>query len=502
MPTKRTDKAIVTNFHVLNEKYGSTGVERIRSAIRNLVDQDQKRALATQLFGLDSAESMQHFNAPAVNNAADQKQNKDAVDAICKAINPDYLMILGAPDVIPHQDLTNPCYSSRDWDRYASGDLPYACEAGYSRNPGDFCGPTRVVGRLPDLTGARNPQYLLDLLNNATAYSKRDPQSYRSYFGICAEKWKNPTQLSITNIFGSVKELKTIPPANPRWPLSLLNRLSHFINCHGSLNDSHFYGQPVGVEDYPIALSAEYLNNKIAEGTIVAAECCYGGQLFDPALNGDEPGIVNSYLINKAYCFFGSTTIAYGMVEAGNAAADLICQYFMKKLLQGASAGRAALDARQEFAQDPSRGEPINLKTLAQFNLYADPSITPIDFPETDVLSSHESMRAKRLERRRNLTACGLALAKTQPKTIRIGRKDAEAKIPLLKKISEEHGIDPGPVLAFRIKQPGTGLPSRVYLVFDRGEGNLKNLILGPITVLVVKEMDDKIISVTKLVSR
>jgi hypothetical protein len=34
-------------------------------------------------------------------------------------------------------------------------DLPYACEAAFSRRPQDFLGPTRVVGRLPDLTGRR-----------------------------------------------------------------------------------------------------------------------------------------------------------------------------------------------------------------------------------------------------------------------------------------------------------------------------------------------------------
>jgi hypothetical protein len=40
-------------------------------------------------------------------------------------------MILGAPDVVPHQDLTNPVFDppDNDPDQFAYGDLPYACDA-------------------------------------------------------------------------------------------------------------------------------------------------------------------------------------------------------------------------------------------------------------------------------------------------------------------------------------------------------------------------------------
>ena len=65
-------------------------------------------------------------------------------------------MILGAPDVVPHQDMKNPAFDPPDDpDEYAYGDLPYACDAPYSRDIATFKGPTRVVGRLPDLTKAQ-----------------------------------------------------------------------------------------------------------------------------------------------------------------------------------------------------------------------------------------------------------------------------------------------------------------------------------------------------------
>ena len=67
-------------------------------------------------------------------------------------------MILGAPDVVPHQDLANPAFAPPDDpDQFAYGDVPYACDAPYSTRPEDFVGPTRVVGRLPDLTGGSRP---------------------------------------------------------------------------------------------------------------------------------------------------------------------------------------------------------------------------------------------------------------------------------------------------------------------------------------------------------
>lgn len=80
---------------------------------------------------------------------------------------------------------------------------------------------------------------------------------------------------------------------------------------------------------------------------------------------------------NNAIAFLGSTTIAYGPADS-QGLADLITQYFIKSILNGASAGRALLEARQRFltASGPQL-DPYELKTLAQFNLLGDPSLHP-----------------------------------------------------------------------------------------------------------------------------
>ena len=269
-------------------------------------------------------------------------------------------------------------------------DLPYACEAPYNTNIRKFSGPTRVVGRLPDITGGKNVQYLLNLLKNAASYKDRSADAYFPYFGISARSFKGSTRMSLSSTFRNAKDLQTVPEHDGNWPPRLLNRLSHFINCHGSLNDSRFFGEP---GDDPTALDAEFLENQISEGTVVASECCYGGQLFDPADNAFEEGrlgIANTYLANRAYGYFGSTTIAYGMEEETDSA-DLICQFFLQRVLQGASLGRACLEARLKFIRNVAK-DPSNLKTIAQFNLYGDPSIHPVKPPQRSIdLSDIES---------------------------------------------------------------------------------------------------------------
>ena len=51
---------------------------------------------------------MKKLKAPLVNDPASTRENKRAIDGVYKALAPDYLMILGAIDVVPHQDLKNP----------------------------------------------------------------------------------------------------------------------------------------------------------------------------------------------------------------------------------------------------------------------------------------------------------------------------------------------------------------------------------------------------------
>lgn len=411
------DKVIVTHGAALTAKYGAAGLARIKTALRALVAADRRRGIVDRVVYLDNASAMRRLQAPALTSTKDVRGAKAAIDGVYSALKPDYLMILGSTDVVPHQDLRNPAYKAGDDDdKIALGDLPYACDAPYSRDPAKFVGPTRVVGRLPDLTGEKDPSHLLALLKTATKWKERSASAYEDYFGLSAEVWKGSTGLSLDNVFGNRNALNLVPPKGPNFPASVLDGMMHFINCHGDTAVPEFYGQRGN--SYPIALTTRSIRGRLSEGTVASAECCFGAQLYDAALLGIDIPICQSYLRQGAYGYLGSTTIAYGPAD-GNGSADLICQYFLLAVLDGASIGRAALTARQQYVANAAQMDPIDLKTLAQFCLYGDPSIHPVTKRHAakaprgaDVA---ETGRFRRNERRAKLKQTGDFLQATKP---------------------------------------------------------------------------------------
>jgi hypothetical protein len=368
------DKVIVTNRKVLTTKYGKAGLGKIQLALDDLIAADESRGLKTGVIDLSSAADMKKVKGKAVPGVTDLKAHKQAVDAIFTMLRPDYLLILGSIDVVPHLRLKN---LTKDEDGpEIDSDLPYACDAPHDVNPRKFLAVTRVVGRLPDVVGADKPAYLVEVLRAATRYKGFPAAAYANgCFAVSTKTWKKSTEESVDNLFGS-KAVETSPKSGPAWTKTQLKPQIHFINCHGALDDFQFYGEPNG---FPVALDSARLSKKgnVTAGTVTAAECCYGAQQFDPSATDGELGIGNAYLQAGAYGFFGSTTIAYGP-EVGNDCADIITQDFLRHVQKGASLGRAALQARQDYVMKKAVMDPIDLKTLSQFFLLGDPSITPV----------------------------------------------------------------------------------------------------------------------------
>ena len=423
------DKVIVTNEGALRQKYGAAGWRAIAKAIKALIAADKKRGLNTRLVALDRAATMKRLGGRAVNSVMDCRANKEAIDAIYTKLDPDYLLILGSLDVVPHQDLRNPAFSAGDDDdRFAYGDVPYACDAPYSRDPEKFVGPTRVVSRLPDLTGAKAPDLLLSLLHTAATWTSRPRRDPERYFALSAWQWRKSTALSVSNVFGGEPAVHLSPPDGPGFSAADLRPLTHFINCHGGLADPVFYGQKG--RSYPDALTSAATKGRVAPGTTAAVECCYGGELYAAeALDLDLP-ICQSYLAQGAYGYFGSTTIAYGPAE-GNGAADVLTQQFLLRVLEGASIGRAGLVARQDYVRQTGQMDPMDLKTLAQFCVYGDPSVTPVatDTPTTvpKGMDAADADRLGRRERRQKLVVSGRELQATKPIA---GRPDPARRVP------------------------------------------------------------------------
>jgi len=501
------DKIIVSNRSALTAKYKAAGVKRIQAAVSALIDADAERGIKSRLVYLDDAAAMRRFRARAVIDCTSARQNKDAVDAIFRKANPEYLMILGAPDVVPHQDMINPVFHEEDDpDREAFGDLPYACDVPYSRDIAKFKGPTRVVGRLPDLTGATNPTYLLRVVAKAARYKRRKVTDYGKYFGLSTQSWRKSTALSLFNVFGESNDLTLAPPNGPSHPARRLAPLAHFINCHGGSSDPAFYGEQGNAQ--PESLTSTTIARKIKAGTVAAVECCYGAQLYDSVTLAIPIPICQHYLRQGAYGYFGSTTIAYGPAE-GNGAADLIAQYFLLSMLDGASLGRAALMARQRFVQQTSELDPVDLKTLAQFNLLGDPSVHPAEIESPTGLprgvDAKEAGRQGRRERRAKLRVMGEFLKETKPTASRkaAGVRKSVSVRKALANIARKAGVAPRKEFtAFAVQTPpaarqrgakASSTASRYYVTVYKGKRPTRNTESRRVAV-VAKEVKGRIV--------
>jgi hypothetical protein len=481
----KPDKVIITNMGALKEKYDER-FGRIERAVQRLITADKKRGLETELVAIDSQKDMSAVKGGAVKHKDDQRAVKKAVDALFEAYEPDYIMILGAQDIVPHQDLNNPAYDPRgDDDKVVPSDIPYACEAPYSKEPGDFVGPTRVVGRLPDLVRSSDPAYLVFLLGTAARHKTRLRSEYQRYFSVSAEVWKASTALSLTKMFGTSASMATSPPKGPSWTNTELGRRIHFINCHGSPEDPKFYGQRG--RSYPIAHKAKNLVTKIMNGTVIAVECCYGAQLYDPADADMQRGICSTYLRDGAYGFFGSSTIAYGPSE-GNGQADLICQYFIDEVLDGASLGEATLNARHRFARAYTHVDPTDLKTMVQFHLFGDPSIHAVQaVPHAlaraksfkQAFRQRQNIRGTRKLRRERAARTGTNLRNSLG-TPNPSDEALPSKVKtVLQSVARESGIKSFAEQSFTVKYPGEAMVKTMKRFAPVREGRALYMVSG-----------------------
>jgi hypothetical protein len=479
------DKIVITNLGALKEKYGNK-MPRIDAAIGRYITADKKRGLETKVVAVDSAADMRAVHGPIVTDKDDQKQVKKAVDAIFMAYHPDYLMILGAPDILPHQELRNPAYDPNgDDDEVVPSDIPYACESPYSKDPSRFLGPTRVVGRLPDQKGISDPTYLVSLLGTAARHRSRARADYQKYFSVTADVWKESTSLSLTKLFGSSSAMATSPPKGPAWTSGQLAKRLHFINCHGALSDPNFYGQRG--RSYPVAHSAAKLVRKIMNGTVVAVECCYGAELYDPSDSDMQSGICSTYLRDGAYGYFGSSTIAYGPNQ-GNGQADLICQYFLDEVLNGASLGEATQRARHRFAGTYTHLDPIDLKTVVQFFLLGDPSIHAVQavshaFAKTktfkQVFDARQNIKGTRALRREKLARTGANLTATLGAAKKVRERIPPKMKNVLVSAARESGLRKFGTHSFNLSFPGQAMKSNMMRFDSARKGRSIHMLIG-----------------------
>ena len=456
------DKVIVTNVTALRAKYGSK-YGKVTAALAALKASDAARGLTSRLVAIDSAVQMKAAGGKPVSGTADERGTKAAIDAVYRKYRPDYLMILGAPDVVPHIKLTNPMRGTDedDDDPNVPSDLPYACEAPFARVPSRFIGPTRVVGRLPDEKGATSPELLVRLIRTAAGHLCRDRNNYAGHFALSAKLWQKSTRLSAETLFGPGAAVLTSPPDGPGWSKTQLAPRVHFINCHGDTISSKYFGEfPKG--KFVDAHDSARLPGRVTEGSVIAAECCYGAELYAPDDADGARGISSTYLDEGAYGFFGSSDIAYGPSE-GNGQADLICRFFLEAVLNGGSLGRAAVEARQKYVAQYSHLDPSDLKTAVQFNLLGDPSIHPVkhvshSFSKTAMMKKARKSGVvsdgARAFRRERINRTGHNLSRTVGAASAAKLRPPPAVKQLLEAAARESGLTTTTYHSYRVKFP------------------------------------------------
>lgn len=481
------DKVIVTHAGALRAKYGAAGWRSIRSAIDALIVADRARGLRDRLLLLDNTTAMRALKASPV-AAGDWATTRRVIDRACTRDDPAYLMLVGADDVVPQCRVRNPV---GDADPYVPCDLPYACDIADAAtlptrplDPATLLAMTRVVGRLPDVAGGTDPSYLLGLLETARTATSRPAGDYLAAFVLTAQVWVRSTRLSAQLLPGRTPTVRESPPGDSRWTARQLGARTHLINCHGADTTPDWFGQADGGPVDIVALRAENLAGKVRSGTIVAAECCYGAMHQRPADQGGRMPTMWAYLAEGAHAAVGASTVSYGPA-VGNGQADLMCRFALEAMLGGASAGRAMLEARQRFVREVAPMTPADLKTLAQFDLLADPSVQPVlaaqavgPAPKSGARSTGGAAPAgaapaggARAGRRRALAASGRALDASVPRagqrrTRRSGGRDLARRAGLRSSAAVDDRVE---VFGESAAGPRAGVRYQMVAVRDRG---------------------------------
>jgi hypothetical protein len=340
---------------------------------------------------------MKALGVPAVKTPITASKVKLAVDALWERLAPDYLVLFGGDEIVPHFVVSNPSYDPYgDDDQQVPTDNPYACSRPWSaKKLSSYLIPDRVVGRIPDMIDDSDPAWFVDYLATASQWAPESADTFNKAYCICAQPWTGAGEECIKYIGRSPSILLISPPEVDQSPKArgvLPSRL-HMIKCHGAALDARFFGQKGN--SYPPCLSSGTLKSRLKPGTLAAAMCCYGAQVFSPsdkavAVSGAWP-IASTYLRGGAPGFVGSTMIAW-VGDTAMVCADWIIAGYLKAVLGGASVGRAFLESKQEYvswiSQQGKSPDIADEKTLIEFVLLGDPSIQPVVNAKSEPISA------------------------------------------------------------------------------------------------------------------
>jgi hypothetical protein len=416
-------KLSVTVKDRLDGKYKDrAALKKIEAAVERWRDADSKRGIQTVHVAVDDPadKTMKELRVAPVSGEATPEKIKQVIDQLWTKITPtpDYLVLFGGHDIVPMFEVKNPTdLWKKDDDQNLLTDNPYASSRRFRRShPKSYLIPDRAIGRIPDMLSDPDPAWFVDYLKTARKWKSRDASIYKRPYVICTAEAKGAGIDCIQQAFAKpTLPLFTCPPTSDI-STPARDRLSarlHMIKCHGNVGDPAFWGYRLSNEDKP-AITSATLKSRLKPSTLAAAMCCYGAQIFSPSdPKAKSPGewpMASTYLREGAVGFVGSTMKAWvGLADMSGA--DWIVADFLRRVLGGASIGRAFLESKQDNpGYHYTRGRVQGIqeeKTVIEYVLLGDPSIHPVSsLPD----SANELAVQERRQRRtaRALVAAGI----------------------------------------------------------------------------------------------
>lgn len=353
----------------------------ILASVDAMIAADSAKGYNSFMVAVDDAQQMRTYGVDPVADPADGKQNKEAIDAICIRYPQAMLVLLGGADIIPFQKLTDP-----DTKKDILSDLPYACEAAFSRDILSFIEPTRMITRLPDVTG--KPSYVEEsarvakfarVIIDAARRDTRPAGDYTQPFAVSAEDWQISKLPLVQALYGSKAELASYPPDGGSWSQEQYNRLHHYFALYGDNDRQEWYA------DAALSTPAYWFEDGqayLGEDLLLLSQVSCGAQLTpsreasrDTHTYSSYP-IANVYLENGAGAFLGSTCPVSNLPDNPS---NTLLRIFLSTLHQGATLGKALREARLGVRNLKNPPDAEALRTLAGYVVYGDVSYQPID---------------------------------------------------------------------------------------------------------------------------
>ena len=244
-----------------------------------------------------------------------------------------------------------------------------------------------LVGRLP-VPEEADISYLIHYFENVQTVLKGIPIT--KVYAQCDPHWKNLTAhlMAPFNEAGMLPDRGNIsgrfcygnvmlgPDVTSEHIASVMDRDTDliYLNLHGSSHPrmSGYSGErPPQTHQYVeiFPTSAMRIPNR---PNVFVAEACYGGRFigYDEVDSMIQAGLSHMTVLGLA-----SSRIAFGTSHPPGSSADVLCSHFVMSLMQGYSAGEAMVLARKAFFGSDGMLTDIGATTLAEFNLFGDPSL-------------------------------------------------------------------------------------------------------------------------------